>query len=99
MTQYWSYRYRRDMFDVAVDLRVELALYMLSGLCNVMMEPQRFIGKDAAGSAHVAVQMTYSMPPRSNKSKRTHKRPERGLSTTSVLVGDASDVTVHIPPR
>lgn len=109
----WSYRFRRDMFDVALDLRVELALcvgspcvrargaacntpdinralcwlrYMLSGIANVMLEPEMFSGTTDGDPSHVAVQQTVVTM-------------ERERSTRSVLVGDTSNVVVDIPPR
>lgn len=91
--KFWGYRFRRDMFDVALDLRVELALYMLSGLCNVMMDPARFQGTDSDGSSRVAVQQTFA--PDANA---RHPRIAREVSTQSVLLGDSSDVVVPIQP-
>ena len=66
---------------------------MLSGLCNVMMDPARFQGTDSDGSSRVAVQQTFA--PDANA---RHPRIAREVSTQSVLLGDSSDVVVPIQP-
>ena len=66
---------------------------MLSGLCNVMMDPARFQGTDSDGSSRVAVQQTFA--PDANA---RHPRIASEVSTQSVLLGDSSDVVVPIQP-